>query len=134
LRERTTKSCDYNVLVATVVHLLVYQQTWEITGMKKKKLMYIDTIEFKTPQGIMFQSKVLFERDLEGNIWVGYALEFDLVVTSEKLEEAESDLRDILVAHLDFAIEHDNMEHAYRSAPQEIWDKYLNCALQLPHL
>jgi len=63
----------------------------------------------------------------EPDAWVARCLELGLVTVAETMEQAESDLMDVIMAHVSYAIENDNMEHMYHPAPPEVWKEFFAC-------
>jgi len=61
----------------------------------------------------------------EGSRWVAHCLQLDLVECARTLEEAQSNMLDVIRAHMEHALEHDNMEHLFQPAPAEYWQLFL---------
>jgi len=59
----------------------------------------------------------------EDNDWYGHCLEFDLVESGSTLPEAKANIIDVIRAHIEWALQNDNMEHLFRSAPIEYWHR-----------
>jgi hypothetical protein len=78
----------------------------------------------RTIKDIPFNFKVLV-RD-EGDLLVGYCLELGLVTAGKTYYRVWTDMEDVIRTHVLYAIENENMEHCYHSAPQEIWTAYFN--------
>ncbi len=70
-----------------------------------------------------FQLDVLLYR--EDGQWAAHCLQLDLVECRRKVEAAESDILDVIRAHIEWALEHDNMEHLFHPAPPEYWKMFL---------
>jgi predicted RNase H-like HicB family nuclease len=66
--------------------------------------------------------RVVFYQD-DGD-WYGHCLELDLVESGATREEAKASVLDVIRAHVEWAIQHENMEHLYRSAPMEFWTRF----------
>jgi len=47
---------------------------------------------------------------------------------AETVEQVESDIIDVILAHVRYAIENDNLEHMYHPAPQEVWKEFFRCS------
>lgn len=76
--------------------------------------------EAQEPSGMRL--RVVFYQ--EDGDWYGHCLEFDLVESGATLKEARADILDVIRAHVEWAIQHENMEHLYRSAPMEFWTRF----------
>lgn len=63
---------------------------------------------------------VIYNEDKE---WIAHCLELDLVTTGKSVQKAWADMRDIIQAHIEFAIENDNLEHIFKQAPREVWNR-----------
>jgi hypothetical protein len=88
------------------------------------KTPYIkDTVDI-TVNEIPFSFKVVIERSDEDRLWVAQCLELDLVATAQTLEATRQDMLDIITTQVRYALENDNMEYLFHSAPQAVWDKY----------
>lgn len=72
-----------------------------------------------------FGFKVLIKRD--GDLWTAHCLELDIVATAGSRQQAENDLTDLMITQLTYAIENDNLDNLYRSAPADAWREYLDC-------
>jgi predicted RNase H-like HicB family nuclease len=83
---------------------------------------HIENVAFSIGD-LIFHFKTYFE--YEDNLWVGYCLELDLVIASEGYANTRQDLHDVIKAHIEFAIDNNNLHYAYHSAPQEVWDAYI---------
>lgn len=62
--------------------------------------------------------------------YIVHCLELDLVADGASREEAESNLTDIIQAHLDFAMENDNWDNVFHPAPPDVWAKFAKLALR----
>lgn len=69
------------------------------------------------------QLDVLLYRE-EGR-WTAHCLQLDLVESGRTVQAAQSDILDVIRAHIEWAIEHDNMEHLFHPAPPEYWKMFL---------
>ena len=73
-------------------------------------------------------SKVKLHLDVlltkEETLYVAHGLQLDLVATGETLEEAKRDLLDVVEVQINYAFQHDNLEHLFRPAPGEVWKKF----------
>jgi hypothetical protein len=77
-------------------------------------------------QEVKFSFKVLIKR--EPDAWVARCLELGLVTVAETAEQAESDMIDVITAHVRYAIENDNEEHLFHPAPPAVWREFFACA------
>jgi predicted RNase H-like HicB family nuclease len=71
----------------------------------------------------VFLLNVLLYR--EGGRWTAHCLQLDLVECARTIEEAQSNILDVIRAHLEHALEHDNMAHLFHPAPAEYWQLFL---------
>lgn len=55
--------------------------------------------------------------------WLAHCLELDLVTTSENPRQAYDDMRDVIKAHIEFAVKNDNWQHIFKPAPPEAWNR-----------
>jgi hypothetical protein len=69
-----------------------------------------------------FKALVTYEQSL----YVAYCLELNLVATARTYRGAMDDLRAVVKTQVLYAIENDNMEYLYHSAPQEVWSDYFH--------
>jgi hypothetical protein len=61
----------------------------------------------------------------EDGMWAAHCLQLDLVEYARTMNEAQSNVLDVIRAHIEHALEHDNMEHLFRPAPAEYWQLFL---------
>lgn len=59
----------------------------------------------------------------EENEWIAHCLQLDLVTTGKSSRDAYNDMRDVIKAHIESAVENDNWEHIFKSAPLEAWNR-----------
>ncbi len=59
----------------------------------------------------------------ENGKYVSHCLEMDLVATNTTQKKALDDVIDLIKAQIVFAIENDNSDYLYKSAPFQIWAK-----------
>ena len=57
----------------------------------------------------------------EDDLFVAHCLQLDLVTTATTVHQACIDLEGIIKAHLQYAIENENLDNIFKPAPQEIW-------------
>ena len=58
-------------------------------------------------------------------MWAGHCLQLDLVECARTMEQAQANVLDVIRAHIEHALEHDNMEHLFHPAPAEYWQLFL---------
>lgn len=63
----------------------------------------------------------------EENCWVCHCLELDIVTCGNTPEQAETAMPELIEAQIEFAKEHDSLEHIFHPAPAEIWSKLGHC-------
>jgi hypothetical protein len=73
-----------------------------------------------------FSFKVLIRR--EPDAWVAHCLELNLVAVAETVEQVESDIIDVIVAHVRYALENDNLEYMFHPAPPDVWRDFFKCS------
>lgn len=61
---------------------------------------------------------LLYKEDDE---WVGHCLEMDLVTCGSSSNEVEKDIIDLIVSHVNFAVENDNLKNVFKPAPDKYW-------------
>jgi len=72
-----------------------------------------------------FTFKVLVK--MEDRLWVAHCLELDIVATADTRDQVEKDIVDLIAAQVCYALDHDNLEYLYRSAPPDVWNEFLEC-------
>jgi hypothetical protein len=73
-----------------------------------------------------FQFDVLLYRD-DGQ-WAAHCLQLDLVEYGT-WKAAQGAIRDVSRAHIEYALEHDNMDYLFHPAPSDIWKLFLKSKL-----
>ena len=63
----------------------------------------------------------------EGEIWIAHCLELDIVATGQSLENVKAEIKDLILAQVDYAFSNDNLENLYRPAPAEVWKEFYRC-------
>jgi hypothetical protein len=66
----------------------------------------------------------------EGSMWVGHCLELDIVSTSDSIESLKKDMKDLIVAQVEYAFSNDNLDHLFHPAPKEVWEEFYKCKAQ----
>lgn len=59
----------------------------------------------------------------EDDEWIAHCLQMDLVAANIDRDLVQDDIVDLIKAHVVYAIENDNIEHIFKSAPAEEWEK-----------
>lgn len=67
---------------------------------------------------------VLLQQTDEG--YEAHCLQFDLVEVAPTAEEAEQAIKDVITAHIEYSLAHDNREYLFRSAPVEAWNAFFS--------
>lgn len=67
---------------------------------------------------------VLFQRTEDG--YEAHCLQFDLVEVAPTAEEAEHAIRNVITAHIEYSLAHDNREYLFHSAPVEVWNAFFS--------
>lgn len=73
-----------------------------------------------------FTFKILIKK--EPDAWVARCLELNLVAVASTVEQVEADIIDVIVAHVRYAIEHDNLEYMFHPAPPHVWRDFFKCS------
>lgn len=74
---------------------------------------------------VSFDFKILIKK--EGELWVAHCLELDIVATADTRDQAQDDIEDLIAAQVNYALENDNLEYLYHSAPAAVWREFLGC-------
>ena len=61
----------------------------------------------------------------EDGRWTAHCLQLDLVECARTVAEAQANILDVIRAHIEHALDHDNMEHLFHPAPAEYWQLFL---------
>jgi predicted RNase H-like HicB family nuclease len=67
---------------------------------------------------------ILIRQTDEG--YEAHCLQFDLVEVAPTPDEAEQAIKDVITAHIDYSLAHDNREYLFRSAPLEAWNAFFS--------
>jgi len=70
---------------------------------------------------------VLLRKTDEG--YEAHCLQFDLVEVAPTPEEAEQAIKDVITAHIEYSLAHDNLEHLFHPAPLEAWNAFFSSRL-----
>ena len=52
---------------------------------------------------------------------MAHCLQFDLVATDDTIEAVKDAINDLCISHIEFSIEHDNIDNLFHPAPPEAW-------------
>jgi len=59
----------------------------------------------------------------DGDVFIAHCLEFDLVAQGDTIEEAKTNLADLIKTHIDFSVEKDIEDKSlFKPAPQKYWE------------
>jgi hypothetical protein len=61
------------------------------------------------------------------DIWIAHCLELDIVATSDSLDTLKGDIKDLILAQVDYAFSNGNLENLYHPAPSEVWKEFYAC-------
>jgi hypothetical protein len=73
-----------------------------------------------------FDFKVLIK--FEDGLWIAHCLELDIVASARTPEQVQEEIVDLISAQVSYAIENNNMENLYHSAPADVWMEYFGCS------
>jgi hypothetical protein len=83
--------------------------------------------KMKTDASMIFN--VLIKKDVD--LYVAHCLELGIVAASKDLKEAKADVIALIIAQVDYAFSHDNLNHLYCPAPSEVWQEFYACKEQI---
>lgn len=63
----------------------------------------------------------------EDDLFVAHCLELDVVTASKRRGKVLSDIKDLIIAQVDYAFSNNNLDYLYRSAPPEVWKEFYDC-------
>jgi hypothetical protein len=61
----------------------------------------------------------------EEDYYLAHCLQFDIVTTSDTLDDVKKDIINLCRAHIEYSYEYDNLEYLFSPAPKEVWAEYL---------
>ncbi len=61
-----------------------------------------------------------------GERYEAHCLQFDLVEVALTPEEAEQAIKDVITAHIEYSLAHDNREYLFQSASLEAWNDFFS--------
>ena len=67
---------------------------------------------------------VLLQQTDEG--YEAHCLQFDLVEVAPTAEEVEQAMKNVITAHIEYSLAHDNREYLFRSAPVGVWNAFFS--------
>ena len=67
---------------------------------------------------------VLLRQTDEG--YEAHCLQFDLVEVAPTAEEVEQAMKNVIMAHIEYSLAHDNREHLFHSAPVDVWSAFFS--------
>jgi hypothetical protein len=73
-----------------------------------------------------FSFRVLIKK--EPDAWVAHCLELNLVTVAETAKQVEADMIDVIIAHVKYALENDNLAYMSHPAPSEVWKHFFKCS------
>ncbi len=59
----------------------------------------------------------------DDNEWVAHCLEMDIVATNTTAKKAEDDIIDLIKTQVIYAVENNNFDNLFKSAPPEAWSQ-----------
>jgi hypothetical protein len=60
----------------------------------------------------------------EEDYYIAHCLQFDIVATNDTIKGVQKAIANLCIAHIQFSIKHDNVEHLFHPAPPEVWAEY----------
>lgn len=55
--------------------------------------------------------------------WIAHCLQMDLVAANDDRDTVQDDIIDLIKSHVIYALENDNIDHIFKPAPSEEWEK-----------
>jgi hypothetical protein len=77
----------------------------------------------KSPPSIMVN--IFFKK--EDQTWIGHCLELDIVATGNNLHQLKADMKDLIIAQIEYAFTNDNLDNLFHPAPVEAWKEFYQC-------
>ena len=59
----------------------------------------------------------------EDNEWIAHCLQMDLVAANTDKNAVQDDIIDLIESHVVYALENENIDHIFKPAPAEEWEK-----------
>jgi hypothetical protein len=63
----------------------------------------------------------------DGPLFIGHCLELDIVSSAKSMAEVKSNLKDLIMAQVDYAFSNKNLDNLYHPAPTEVWEEFYKC-------
>lgn len=78
------------------------------------------------PNVLEFHLKILvYKEDFEGKtLWCAHCLDFDIVADGNNPREAMHNLKELVEAHVEYALENNLTNHLFNPAPPEYWNEF----------
>jgi hypothetical protein len=62
-----------------------------------------------------------------------HCLELDLCEEAPTIAELNEQIKNVIIAHITFAIENDNLAHLFHPSPEPVWTEYFESAAHAEH-
>lgn len=72
----------------------------------------------------MVALNVMIEK--EGNLFVAECIELGIIGTTKNIQGAVNDMKALIKAQIEYALDNDNLYYLYKFAPSEIWESPKN--------
>ena len=89
----------------------------------KRKVRKVNFMENEKMNSITLNILIKKEEDL----YVGHCLELDIVTADASADRVRQDMKDLIIAQIDYAFSNDNLENLFCSAPQTVWKEFYTC-------
>ena len=66
----------------------------------------------------------------EDEMWMAHCLELDIVSVAETKEAVVAELKDLIIAQIEYAFQNDNLDNLYKAAPASVWKEFYSCEAQ----
>lgn len=78
-----------------------------------------------------FQLHILIKKTPIG--FSAHCLELDLCEEAPTITEVNQQTKNVIIAHITFAIENDNLVYLFHPAPEAVWTEYFESAAKAEH-
>jgi hypothetical protein len=78
-----------------------------------------------------YQLHILIKKNPRG--FSAHCLELDLCEEGMTMAEATENIKNVIIAHITFAIENDNLAYLFHPAPEAVWTEYFESAAKAEH-
>lgn len=78
-----------------------------------------------------YQFHILIKCIPEG--FSAHCLELDLCEQAPTIAEAQGQIKNVIITHITFAIENDNLAYLFHPAPEAVWTEYFESAARAKH-